>query len=268
MSRVSPNIAKIPTGTDLQLASRLAAVPYGQIIGGAFTAATDAQFSSAMVCVDWIKSVGFTGGSGAPGDMGELVMVDFVYERPGGLMGLNNQKNVVSVPFLTMVPLPSLRIESMKIQFNVKLNHTSTSATTFSGTTTGIGSQQSEKSGSKSTSNINTTGSTSTDTSLTETGTGSMMKEEWKTSTSMFGMVTDTAMTKQGYQVSREYSMKISVDAVQDAMPAGTQRIMDILASLIEKKSGDVGMSELMNSAFNLPGAGAAAAAPAAAPTV
>jgi len=170
MSRVSPNIAKIPTGTDLQLASRLAAVPYGQIIGGAFTAATDAQFSSAMVCVDWIKSVGFTGGSGAPGDMGELVMVDFVYERPGSLMGLNKQKNVMSVPFLTMVPLPSLRIESMKIQFNVKLNHTASNTTQFSGTTTGIGSQQSEKRGSTNTSNVNTTSSTATTTGTTELG--------------------------------------------------------------------------------------------------
>jgi hypothetical protein len=244
------------------LAGNLSNVPFSSIIGGAFTACTDAQIQSSVSCTNWIKSVGFRKNNGK--DLGEPVMVNFMYDRPGGMMGLNNQKNVVSVPFLALVPIPSLRIESLKIQFNVRLTQTVSNEVSFSGTTTGIGSSDSSK---KTSSSTNTIDQNAEDSNYASRVKGEESKAEWSTSTSMFGMVTDQSQNKHGLAISREYSMKVTVSAVQDAIPAGTQRVIDILASLIEKKTGDVGMNELMNSAFQVPGgAGVGGATPAAAP--
>jgi len=241
------------------LAKDMLNVPFGHIIGGAFTAATDAQIQSSMVCWNFIRSVGFEGSSAD--DLGEPKMMNFMYDRPGGLMGMNNQKNIVSVPFLSLIPMPSLRIESLKVQFNVRLTQTTSHQMSFAGTTTGIGSTERKNEFSETTDTVAEASQGKEAGDIIEGETG---KNEWKTTTSAFGMVTDQSSNKHGMTVSREYSMKITVHAVQDEIPAGTQRVMDILASLIEKKSGDVGMNELMSSAFNIPGGGGAAPAAAA----
>merc|ERR1711963_784589 len=171
----------------------MAGVPFSGIIGGAFIATCDAQITSAIKCMDFVQKVGFTGDGEEEGDLGEPVMVDFVYDRPGGMMGLMTQQNKVTVPFLTMVPLPAVRIESLKIQFNVRITQTRSHQMNYFGNKMNLTSKsendptKEDKDGNKYT----------------------------KTS-SHFTIVTETAQHKQGNTVSREYSMKITVQAVQD----------------------------------------------------
>jgi len=157
-------------------------------------------------------------------------------------MGLNTQQNKVTVPFLTMVPLPAVRIESLKIQFNVRITQTRAHELNYFGNSMNLSSNQ----------------KTTDETNTVQDADGNDMQEKFDKTTSFFTIVTDTAQNKQGNTVSREYSMKITVQAVQDEIPAGTQRILDILASAIERKSGDVGLQEVMGAMESAGGMGGA----------
>lgn len=220
------------------IAGEMSGVPFGAIISGAFIATCDSQLQASMTTIAFVESVGFTGpGNDTEAGLGEPVMVDFVYDRPGGLMGLNTQQNKVTVPFLTMVPLPAVRIESLKIQFNVRITQTRAHELNYFGNSMSLNSDQTTQEG------TNNFGS---------------IENKYDKTTSFFTIVTDTAQNKQGNTVSREYSMKVTVQAVQDEIPAGTQRILDILASAIERKSGDVGLQEVMGAMESAGGMGGA----------
>merc|ERR1711934_227077 len=215
------------------IAQEMSGVPFGSIISGAFIATCDSQLQASMTTIAFVESVGFTGpGNDTDAGLGEPVMVDFVYDRPGGLMGLNTQQNKVTVPFLTMVPLPAVRIESLKIQFNVRITQTRAHELNYFGNSMNLSSNQ----------------KTTDETNTVQDADGNDMQEKFDKTTSFFTIVTDTAQNKQGNTVSREYSMKITVQAVQDEIPA----------SAIERKSGDVGLQEVMGAMESAGGMGGA----------
>merc|ERR1712169_143087 len=138
----------------------------------------------------------------------------------------------MGVPFLTMVPLPAVRIESLKIQFNVRITQTRAHELNYFGNSMNLSSNQ----------------KTTDETNTVQGADGNDMQEKFDKTTSFFTIVTDTAQNKQGNTVSREYSMKITVQAVQD----------DIPASAIERKSGDVGLQEVMGAMESAGGMGGA----------
>lgn len=176
------------------LVNELNSIDFKKMIGGPLQAAVDAQVASSMATVEFINAVGFKEGAGGSGR--ELVMVDFSHKRTDlSAEGTPTEKSVaLSVPLLAMLPIPSLRIEHVIIDFNVKLNSVESTQTTFA-----VG--------------INTEA---------KAGWGPV---NFKVSASV------QRKTTTNVEVKKEYSLHVNVKAVQDEMPAGLEKILGILGA-------------------------------------
>ena len=175
------------------LVSELNNIDFRKMIGGPLQAAVDAQVASSLATVDFINKVGFKG----EGAERELVMVDFSHKRNNGKKadGTDDIKDVaIRVPLLAMLPIPSLRIEHVIIDFNVKLNSVESSSTS------------------------------------TDLGVNAEVKAGWgpvsfKVSASF------QRKTATNVEVKKEYALNVNVKAVQDEIPAGLEKILGMLAA-------------------------------------
>lgn len=205
----------------------LRSLPFGRVIGGPMTAAIQAQSLAAQATVNFIKEVGFTRvdstpsageASDANGDMGEVRNVTFKYRRKsvtGVEEGNNDGEEEVNltVPILTIVPIPYIRIEEMTIQF-----------------TANITEQQEYSRGSANSSSV------ATDTSI-DFKAGSFLSPvkfglNAKVSTRHNKSETSNSKTNN----STQYTIDINLKAVQDEMPAGLAKILHIMENAILEK--------------------------------
>lgn len=106
----------------------------------------------------------------------------------------------LEVPILTMLPIPFIRIEETTIDFNAKIN---------------------------SVEEAKTDSSFKIDASLEASAKFAFVSAKLNVSTSY------QRNTSSGYKVDRTYSMAVHIRAVQDEMPAGTERILGILEDAI-----------------------------------
>ncbi|MFI3168274.1 MAG: DUF2589 domain-containing protein [Bacillota bacterium] len=113
----------------------------------------------------------------------------------------------LKVPILTMLPIPFIRIATTDIELNVKINSMETS------------SSSSEDKNSKS------GGGT-----VGYKGFGASVNASFNAS------VSSQKKTSSTSEVKKEFSLGIKVHAVQDEMPAGISRILDILEESIAPK--------------------------------
>ncbi|MDD6573008.1 MAG: DUF2589 domain-containing protein [Thermoflexaceae bacterium] len=120
------------------------------------------------------------------------------------------QKMNIEVPILTMMPIPFVKIEHADIDFNVKINSVSTTNTSSS-------------SNSKVTNNTNAS--------------AKAFFGKFKASTSLSASFSNQKSSSSSEEVKKDYSLNISIHAVQDDMPAGMSRILDILEESIITKS-------------------------------
>ncbi len=176
------------------LTAELNNIDFRKMIGGPLQAAVDAQVASSLATVDFINKVGFT----APDSDGkrELVMVDFSHKRKDvGADGQPVEKEIfIKVPLLAMLPIPSLRIEHVIIDFNVKLNSVESSSTSDS-----LGVNAEVK--------------------------GGWGPVSFKVSASY------QRKTATNVEVKKEYALNVNVKAVQDEIPAGLEKILGMLAA-------------------------------------
>ncbi len=176
------------------LVSELNNIDFRKMIGGPLQAAVDAQVASSLATVDFINKVGFKEDANG---LRELVMVDFSHKRNNGKKadGTEDIKDIaIRVPLLAMLPIPSLRIEHVIIDFNVKLNSVESSSTS------------------------------------TELGVNAEVKGGWgpvsfKVSASF------QRKTATNVEVKKEYALNVNVKAVQDEIPAGLEKILGLLAA-------------------------------------
>jgi len=77
---------------------------------------------AAQNSVNFIKSHGFEGDEEDPDKMGKPIMIQFKLKRPGGAMGMLDNNTKVTIPFLTLVHIPFLRLEKVVVDFTIKLN--------------------------------------------------------------------------------------------------------------------------------------------------
>ena len=186
---------------------QLGALPFGNIVGGPLVAAIEAQAKAARSTVDFIQAVAFTPTSTAANK--ELQMVDFVY-RSGGA------DTRLSVPLLVIVPIPYIRIDDMTIQFKANISAETTSAdTTTVGDSTAV--------------NANVSGSY---------GWGPA-KVQASFSAAYSAKKDSTSAANSKYAV--EYTMDVYVHAVQDDMPAGMQKVLNILNESIQRPGTGTG---------------------------
>ncbi len=183
------DIAPLPNPPSTNLTAELNNIDFKKMIGGPLQAAIDAQITSSMATVTFIKEVGFNSN-------GELVMVDFSHKRKDVKAdGTADEKDIaIKVPLLAMLPIPSLRIEHVTIDFNVKLNSVETAQTS---TALGINADVS----------------------------GGWGPVKFKVSASY------QRKSSTGVEVKKEYALNVNVKAVQDEMPAGLEKILNILAA-------------------------------------
>ncbi len=117
------------------------------------------------------------------------------------------QKMKIEVPILTMMPIPFIKIDNTDIEFNVKINSVSNSA-----------SKDISNSDVKSSSTFGYKG--------------------WgfKANTTLNASISNQKSTTNSEKVQKDYSLNIKVHAVQDDIPAGMSRILDILEENINTK--------------------------------
>lgn len=167
-------------------------IDFRKMIGGPLQACVDAQVASSLATVDFINKVGFADVNGKK----ELVMVDFSHTRKDvDAEGKDVSKAVsIRVPLLAMLPIPSLRIEHAIIVFNVKLNSVETSNVAQ---TIGVNAEVS----------------------------GGFGPVSFKVSASY------QRQSSTGVKVEKEYALNINVKCVQDEIPAGLEKILNMLAA-------------------------------------
>jgi hypothetical protein len=190
-ARNAPTPAGAFTGPDF--VSELNNIDFQKMIAGPLQACVDAQVASSLATVNFINAVGFT--TDASGKK-ELVMVDFSHSKTDfDAEGNEDKKETkIKVPLLAMLPIPSLRIDHVTIDFNVKLNSVQSSQV-------------------------------SNDFKL-----GVEAKAGWgpvnlKVSASY------QRKSTTGMEIKKEYALNVNVKAVQDEMPAGLEKILNMLAA-------------------------------------
>lgn len=205
--------------------AELRALPLEHIIGSPLSAAIKAQAFAAQTTVDFIKEVGLkpralalesgesedeldevTGESGQPGF--EARYVDFKFDRvleeevvtppsePGGTPTKTTKYSIVpsklTVPLLAIVPIPYIRINDMTIDFEFQIKDVDTHEST-----------------------------TEKKVSMKAKAGG------WFYKVSVKGSYSNRTVNKR--ETDRRTTLKITVNAVQDQMPEGLGRVLDIL---------------------------------------
>lgn len=183
----------------------LTSLPFGNIIGGPMKAAIEAQALAAQATVDFIQTVGFTGNqpSGA-GTWGSVRTLSFSYSQQD--IDGNAQTATLTVPVLTVVPIPHLRIDDMMIDFTVKITE----------------EYKNSRDGS-SEAKFDTSG-------------GAAFKPWWGQANANFNASLSVKHNSSHSTSSRfqtEATMNVKVHAVQDSMPGGLQRMLTILENSI-----------------------------------
>ncbi len=187
----------------MAIGDELANLDFSAMIGGPLNAVIKAQAQSAITSVDFIKSVGFDSD-------GNVEQVQFSYNKvvpekaaDGTPTGKQVEaKHQLSVPLLTMLPIPFIRVEETTIDFNAKINSV-------------------QESTSASSHDLNT--------SLGVKGGWGPVSAELKVSYAYKKSTSATSKTE------RTYSMAVHVRAVQDELPAGTERLLSILENSIKE---------------------------------
>ncbi len=191
----------------MSLGDELSSLNFESLIGGPLNAGVKAQAQSAMTSVDFIKAVGFDHDQ-STGDITGPTMITFSYKKTvdekqtdGSTKPVEKQFNL-TVPFLTMLPIPFIRVEETTIDFNAKITSIieSSAATQF-----GIDTEMSAKGGCL------------------------FASASLKVNCSYKRSTTSSA------KVERTYSMSVHVRAVQDELPAGTERLLSILENSIKE---------------------------------
>lgn len=185
--------------TDSDYGKELASLDFKNLIGGPLSAVVEAQAMAAESTVNFIKNMGFD-------QEGNPQYVTFKYQKSAtqaegeAKQSDQNEMMEMQVPFLTLIPIPFIRIDEATIDFNVKINAINYSTKTsdhkfdagsdrrkgFIGRLLGIKASYSYKS-----------------------------------------------TTNSGNRVERTFTLAIHVRAVQDEMPGGMEKILGILESSI-----------------------------------
>ena len=191
----------------------LSSIDFASMIGGPLTAVVSAQTQAAKASVDFIKEIGFS-----KDDNGKqsLNNVKFSYTKASRDENMRDNVELV-VPLLTIVPIPYIRVEDTTIEFNAKINSV---ATQESSSSLGVDASLSAKHG---------------------WGLGGV---KLKVNTSY------QKSNKSGSKETKTYSLAVRVHAVQDEIPAGMEKVLNILEeSIFDNTSGQTEENKIVEAA-------------------
>jgi uncharacterized protein DUF2589 len=193
-------------------------IPFGFLIGEPLKASIEAQALAARTTVEFIEKVGFVPPDpnqdplfmdpAQDADTGKVRNVTFSYKKrdENGV-----EKDVsLTVPVLSIVPMPYLRIDEVTIDFTAKLNDTIEHI------------------------------------SKTDFKVDASLSGAWKSWWSPLSLEFRTSISYEAARSSsarytRDYTMQIHVRAVQDDIPAGLSRVLDILEQTIKEQPKPAG---------------------------
>ena len=105
-------MATIDTTPSTIATNALQSLPFGTLIGGPLAACVEAQAKAAKSSWEFIRDVGLTDN----GDGGhKAVYVNFEYRKDG-------RSVMLSLPLLTIVPIPYLAIREIEIAFKARIS--------------------------------------------------------------------------------------------------------------------------------------------------
>lgn len=183
----------------------LQAIPFSTMIGAPLSACIEAQEQAARTTVDFIRNVGFD-----DEHPDQVINVTFKYKRqaPDG-----TTKDVeLSVPLLTIVPIPFIAIDTVNISFKASLKSIDTERRSEN-------QQEQENSYNRATSTYK----------------GLRGFGYKKDNSYMSGSVSTKKDSKatQNSSYSIEANIDINVIAHQESMPAGLAKVLEILNQAI-----------------------------------
>lgn len=211
MAGADDNLFRAADASSANFAPELGSIDFAKIIGGPLDACVRAQSNASVSTVSFINEVGFE--TAADGTK-KLRMAEFKYKKNGpnpdfdstkpesaSNSKMKNQDVEIVVPFIAMLNVPSFRIETCDIDFNVKLNSTYTSKTDSE-----FGIKTSTSGGSSGLSNL-------------------FAKVNFKVE------VAYKRTSSTGIKVEKEYSLGVKVRATNDEMPAGLEKVLGLLSA-------------------------------------
>lgn len=173
--------------------SSLQSLPFGNIIGGPLVACVEAQAQAARTSWEFIQNVGLY----ADGEEKKTVNVSFQFIKDGRMAQ-------ITVPLLTIVPIPYIAINSIDINFKANISASAASTETENS-------------------------SSSVDTSVSASARCFWARGSMNAS---YSSKKDSSATRDS-KYSVEYTMDVAVHARQDSMPAGMAKVLEMLNNSI-----------------------------------
>jgi len=175
-------------------------IPFDNIIGAPLSAAVDAQAKAAVSTVNFIESVGMRNGKG---DTKEAVYVVFSYVQ-------NGRRANISVPLLTIVPIPYIAINNINLDFKVAVN--ATDETTLED----VYSEQKDENSSSS----------------SKKGGGWLTTKKVSKMSTSLSTKRDSKST-QDSKFSVEATIDVHIQAGQESLPSGMAKILGMLSEAV-----------------------------------
>ena len=169
--------------------SSLQSLPFGNIIGGPLVACVEAQAQAARTSWEFIQNVGLY----ADGEEKKTVNVSFQFIKDGRMAQ-------ITVPLLTIVPIPYIAINSIDINFKANISASAASTETENS-------------------------SSSVDTSVSASARCFWARGSMNAS---YSSKKDSSATRDS-KYSVEYTLDVAVQAGQDSMPAGMATVLERL---------------------------------------
>ncbi len=196
---------RVAGASDSDFAAELGSIDFATIIGGPLDACVKAQSNASISTVSFINEVGFE--TDTTSGTKKLRMAEFMYKKnvpnpdydSEKAEGPSNPKTIeqdaeIKVPFIALLNVPSFRIESCEVDFNVKLNSTYTK-------------------------------NVSSEFGISAGASGGIGPVKFKVDVSY------KRSSSTGIKVEKEYSLAVKVRATNDEMPAGLEKVLGMLGS-------------------------------------
>lgn len=192
-----------PAATNDNVADNFKGLPMRELIGGPLFAAAEAQEKLASIALDYYNKIAFYGEGekgidGSDAKKGDTRILKFKVNRPIEQNGeMKTLEQTVEAPFIGLVPIPSLLIDRIDIDFQMEVTDTNTTT---------------EKSSKEASTDISA---------------------KWfAVQASVSGKVSSSRENTRSTNQTAKY--QVHVTASQQQQTEGLSKLMDIMASCIE----------------------------------